>query len=243
MESNLTCSLCGARPFSHRRALSTYQLTCIGNKRPRQEQYHDYIFNDRTIDLGESSGAPESEAEEPIHQELELEVDDVLDSEFGEFAYNQTSKYLYDSTFSLVNWARTIKRGEGLSNNAIDRLFSEVLLHPNFNIKDLTVKSAFDIDKYERSLYTEADGWRREEIDSYVLRYRDPLIALESLYSAPQVEENFTLTPSPCADNQEDRIYSTPATGDWWHAMQVRFCRILLCFFKISSTKLIFGIK
>jgi hypothetical protein len=119
-----------------------------------QEQHHAFRFNDKTITVGELSKAPESfepQVQEHIHQELELEVDDVLNSKFEGFAHNQIIKYLYDSTISIVNWTRTIKKGEGLSNNAIDKLFSEVLLHPNFNIKDFTIKSAYNIDKHERS--------------------------------------------------------------------------------------------
>lgn len=62
-------------------------------------------------------------------------IDDVLDVEAEEFAEKKDSKYLYDSSFSLVNWARTIRRGEGLNINTINRLFKEVLLHPSFKIE------------------------------------------------------------------------------------------------------------
>lgn len=58
------------------------------------------------------------------------------------------------------------------------------------------MKSAYDIEKYEISLYSEANGWRVEDIDGHILQYRDPLIALESLFSSPAVAPNFTSIPA-----------------------------------------------
>jgi len=58
------------------------------------------------------------------------------------------------------------------------------------------VKSPYDIEKYESSLYNEADGWTTENIDGLVLQYRNPLITLESLYSSPTLAQNFTVLPT-----------------------------------------------
>ena len=82
---------------------------------------------------------------------LVFDVNDVLNDEMEEFYEPDNPSRFFDSTFSLVNWVRTIKRGEGLSSTSINRLFREVLLHPHFRIDDLAVKSAYDIEKYERS--------------------------------------------------------------------------------------------
>ena len=48
--------------------------------------------------------------QEHIHQELELEVDNVLNRKFEGFAHNQIIICLYDSTISPVNWTRMIKK-------------------------------------------------------------------------------------------------------------------------------------
>jgi len=37
-------------------------------------------------------------------------------------------------------------------------LFTKVLLHPSFKIEDLSIKSTYDVKKYERGLYNEANG-------------------------------------------------------------------------------------
>ena len=147
-------------------------------------------------------------------------MNDVLDDEMEEFYEPDNPSRFFDSTFSLVNWVRTIKRGEGLSSTSINRLFKEVLLHPDFKIDDLAVKSAYDIEKYERSFYSEEDGWRTVDIGGQDLRYREPLFALETLFSSPMLAENFTLEPR---DDTLHRVYSTPATGDWWRKMKVSF--------------------
>jgi len=147
-------------------------------------------------------------------------IDDVLDVEMEQFFQKKIPAYEYNSTFSLVNWARTIRKGEGLSNDTLNRLFNEVLLHPNFKVEDLSVRSAYDIEKYESSLYNEADGWKTESIDGLVLRYHDPLIALESLFSCPSLAENFTVLPTFEVIDLELREYSTPSIGNWWRSMQ-----------------------
>ena len=222
----LTCDFCGARPFKFRAALSTHQKTCVGTKRLRQEEQH---VSSRTAGIPQSSEAVDplpchnaSGPSEPIFFPVDEPIDDVLDVEAEQFAEKDDSRFLYDSTFSLVNWARTIRRGEGLSNNAINRLFKEVLLHPSFKLEDLSVKSAYDIEKYERSLYSEADGWRVEDIDGHILHYRDPLIALEALFSSPVVAPNFTSIPASEVANPQLREYLTPVTGNWWCSMQVK---------------------
>ena len=61
---------------------------------------------------------------------------------------------------------------------------------------------------------------RTVDIGSQDLRYCEPLFALETLFSSPTLAENFTLEPR---DDTLHRVYSTPATGDWWRKMKVSF--------------------
>ena len=163
--NELRCERCNAGPFSNRGPLANHRKTCIGNKRSRIESLS------RPSERGESS----QHGNEPIELEgqnesinpkgpneshqpsLIFDVNDVLDDEMEEFYEPDNSSRFFYSTFSLVNWIRTIKREEGLSSTTINRLFREVLLHPDFKIDDLAVKSAYDIEKCERSFYSEED--------------------------------------------------------------------------------------
>jgi len=114
------CELCGARPFRHRRALSTHQRTCVGNKRPRQDQMYGIGSTSRAAENLEAnepyecSGSPALQGPNEVHApsffNLDEPMDDVLDFEIEQFAQREASRYLYDSTFSLVNWIRTIKK-------------------------------------------------------------------------------------------------------------------------------------
>ena len=110
-----------------------------------------------------------------------------------------------------------MKKSSSLSNVDIDKLFRDVLLHPNFKLDDVSLKSAYDVDKFERSFYSEEDGWVKKDIGEHVLHYCDPVNALESLFSSPVFAENFILKPKIC--DPEEKEYSTPATRDWWHSM------------------------
>ena len=58
----------------------------------------------------------------------------------------------------------------------------------------------------------------QKDIGEHVLCYRDPVNALESLFSSPMFAENFILKLEIC--DREEKKYSTPAAGDWWHSMQ-----------------------
>jgi len=116
-----------------------------------------------------------------------------------------------------------IKKGGGLSNSDIDKLFKQVLFHPSFKLEDVLVKSSYDVENYGKQIYNEVDGWKKEDIEGNVLHYRDPIIALEALFSSSIVGENFTLQPlmTKVLDYTRERTYSTPATENWWRLMQV----------------------
>ena len=61
-------------------------------------------------------------------------------------------------------------------------------------------------------------GGSKKTLVNMFLRYHDPANTLESLFSSPMFAENFILKPEIC--DPEEKKYSTPATGDWWHSMQ-----------------------
>jgi len=133
---HFTCDLCGARPFRHRAALSTHQKTCIGNKRPRLDEHYAIGSTSTTVQIPDSPAPIEVEEPQGTHGtreyfsvDVDEPLDDVLDVEMEEFFQKNIPRDEYDSTFSLVNWARTLRKGEGLSNDALNRLFNEVLLH------------------------------------------------------------------------------------------------------------------
>jgi hypothetical protein len=135
----------------------------------------------------------------------------------------------YDSTFSLVNWIRHCKNGMGLSERDITNLFRNVLFHKSFKLEDVTVKSVSDCNNYEDALHRYEDGWLeykvKEEIgDPYpvCLYYKDPAIALSTLFSAPANGENFDLGPlsAMASSNIAEPSYSIPSTCNWWKFMQ-----------------------
>lgn len=250
------CEWCDAGPFYHKRSLSTHVVTCIGKLRPSTQQLQVPVSPSTTTEFIEPTNEPLHPSQtpqpnlasgpsvahrrnepldinfsEPIDDDLEIEEFDFLDQ-------SEPSSHVYDSTFSLINWIRTCKKGGGLSNSDIDKLFKQVLFHPSFKLEEVSVRSPYDVENYEKTLYNEADGWKKEEIEGSILNYRDPIIALESLFSSPVVAENFTLQPSITPVQDAERIYSTPATGNWWRLMQVsskNYKVIENVFFKIHT--------
>ena len=74
-------------------------------------------------------------------------------------------------------------------------------------------------------MYTKDDGWKEHTTRGQILHYRDPIDALKYLYSSPTVAEGFTLRPINV--NTNERVYSTAASGTWWHDMQIGY----RCFF------------
>ena len=187
----------------HIGALAKHRRTCIGNKRPRI----DHNIASSSGKVGTIQFDEHIETNEPIEVQWPNEygqssepflfnvLDDVLDDEMHNSSKHEASRYFYDSTFNLVNCIRTLKREEVLSDNAINRLFREVLLHPSFNVKGLSMKLEYDVEKHKRSLYNDADGWKMVQIDGSPLQYQDPIIALESLFSSSVIAENFKMTP------------------------------------------------
>ena len=227
MDSHL-CILYGSS-FRTTRALATHKATCTGNKIPCVESSSSRRSTHRPRDFAplnfvDIAGPSEAiELNEPVQFHLDNlnldDYDDCVEEVFQNFLSQEAPTSRYNSNLSLVRWIRTVKKSSGLSNVDIDKLFRDVLLHPNFKLDDVSLKSAYDVDKFERSFYSEEDGWVKKDIGEHVLRYRDPVNALESLFYSPMFVENFILKPEIC--DPEEKEYSTPATGDWWHSMQV----------------------
>jgi hypothetical protein len=108
------------------------------------------------------------------------------------------------------------------------------LLHPLFKIENLVVKSALDVQNYEKSYYRKDDGWQLQEIEGYKLHHCDSIIALETFFLSPRNAENFVIKPINQYNVIGERIYSTPATGKWWHFMQVSCSTSLLVLYFLS---------
>lgn len=224
------CDICRGS-YKSSRALATHKATCLLENLPHVRPVGRRNIADTrppipsvsTVDEAPSPSEPFVHNQPLDFQPLADDSDDCLDEDYFEIPYNESFSNSYDSTYSLVQWIRTVKKTAGLSNSDIDKLFKHVLLHPLFKIENLVVKSALDVQNYEKSYYNENDEWRSQEIQGYKLHHRDSLIALETLFSSPMNAENFEIKPITQHDTNGDRIYSTPATGKWWHFMQVSF--------------------
>ena len=111
-----------------------------------------------------------------------------------------------------------------LSEWNITNLFKNVLFHKSFKLQDVTVKSVSDCNNYEHVLHCHDDGWleykvKKEIGDPYpiCLYYKDPVIALSTLFLALANGENFDLgPPSPMmSSNIVEPSYSIPSTCNW----------------------------
>ena len=172
MDSHL-CILCGSS-FRSNRALATHKATCIGNKITCVESSSRGRSSHRPRDFAPLNfvdlvGPSESiELNEPMQFHLDnLNLDDYNDcveEEFLNFLCQEAPTSRYNSNLSLVRWIRTVKKYSGLSNVDIDKLFTNVLLHPNFKLDNVSLKSAYDVDKFERSFYSEEDGWVKKTL-------------------------------------------------------------------------------
>jgi len=58
----------------------------------------------------------------------------------------------FDSTFHLVQFFRTCKNMEGLSEHDMDSLLN-ILFHPEFNVKKVAVRTSKDVKNFETELY------------------------------------------------------------------------------------------
>ena len=238
------CTHCGGS-FRTKRARKTHEIYCIGNKAPRLENEPVVSFSSRSIEGSEITRPTEAAGpsaspppEVPILFDLDeanyLDCNDYVEEDMFDHPYIESPIDSFDSTFSLWQWIRSTQRTAGLSKNDIDRLF-KILLHPSFRVESLKVKSAADVQNYEQSFYTEDNSWCTRDVLGYNFNFREPLGALELLYSSPANAENFTLIPSEELDGVE-KVYSSPDTGTWWHSMQVRNSTIVfICKKKIIS--------
>jgi hypothetical protein len=220
MES-FACSECGVVGFKNTRALANHQRTKHERKsesqskrtRPWEELTHHW----------EASSSHQMPNVPKLLEDSLANIDSFESLEFiGANDPNLAQFQSFDSTFSLVHWIKTCTYEGGLSTKDMASLFKQVLIHPSFNIGDVFVKSVVDVENYgNQVLYNEAHGWKEHEIQGHILHYRDPILILQSLFSSPKVAEGFTLRPTYKVNENNERVYSTPISGDWWHNMQV----------------------
>lgn len=62
----------------------------------------------------------------------------------------------FDSTFHLVDFMRSCRAKQGLSTTDMNALLN-LLFDSRFNINEVTVRSAYDVDKWEQNLYNSKD--------------------------------------------------------------------------------------
>ena len=172
MDSHV-CNLCSSS-FRTTRAVATHKETCIGNKIPCVESSSRKRSIHRPRDIGTPNFGDIVGPSEPIEpygtvqfdlDDLNLDdYDDCLEVDFFYFPFEEATTYAYNSNLSLVRWIRTVKKSSGLSNVDIDKLFTDVLFHPQFNLDDVSLKSAYDIDKFGRFVYGEDDSWKKKTL-------------------------------------------------------------------------------
>jgi hypothetical protein len=75
----------------------------------------------------------------------------------NEIQQNQSQEDSFnESTFRLINCMRSCKNKEGLSNADMDGML-QTLFDPMFDLKKVTVRSAYDVQKWEENLYNQKD--------------------------------------------------------------------------------------
>jgi len=76
-------------------------------------------------------------------------------------------------------------------------------------LDDVSLKFAYDIDKFDRTFNSKDEEWEKKGIGELFSMFKKIQCALESLFSSPIFDENFTLKPKICPQEKE---YSTPTT-------------------------------
>ena len=210
--AKLKCDICEAEGFKSAGALAIHKKTKC-----------EPIFKKPKYSSTQQMGSTSQQTSSLHASPYEIVDDDIVDQmEYvGEDIPYLPQTQSFDSTFSLVHWMRTCNNGGGLSTRDITSLFKNVLFHQSFKLEDVSVKSSIDVENYGKSLYIKDDGWKEHTIRGQILHYRDPIDALRCLYSSPAIAEGFTIVPTD--GNTAERVYSTPASGTWWHDMQVSY--------------------
>ncbi len=98
------------------------------------------------------------------------------------------------------------------------------------NIRSIVV----NLETYEQQLFKKEYGWT--EYVMHVIKsdvgklmyFQDPLQALTTLFSSPQVAFGFHIHPTATNNSQ---TYSIPNLALWWLARHVRSLSLLLTFF------------
>ena len=86
----------------------------------------------------------------PSWRLLRLDVEDGIQQ-------NPSQEDSFDeSTFRLINCIRSCKNKEGLSNTDMDAML-QTLFDPVFDLKKVTIQSAYNVQKWEENLYNQKD--------------------------------------------------------------------------------------
>lgn len=77
-------------------------------------------------------------------------------------------------------------------------------------------------------------GWTNQIISEVggpelTLHYRNPILALASLFSSPKNSDGFKEVFELVKNNDGERMYTTPNTCKWWETMEVR-----IAYFKVQ---------
>ncbi len=102
------------------------------------------------------------------------------------------------------------------------------------NIRSIVV----NLETYEQQLFEKEYGWTKyvvhvmESDVGKLMYFQDPLQALTTLFSSPQVAFGFHIHPTTPNNSQ---TYSTPNLAQWWLARHVRSLSLLFTFFLMRT--------
>lgn len=160
-QMQLKCRYCGARNFASASGLSSHVKSHIKNGvhsrvssfRKPQGLANQVPFQSKNVPFHEQvqQESIETISEYSDHVEVDLEV-----LVYEQSKASQSQKDTFDSTFSLVNFIRTCRNKEGLSQKDINALL-ELLHDPRFEISKVCVKNFQDVDRYEEKSYKPED--------------------------------------------------------------------------------------
>jgi len=130
--------------------------------------------NHRPWDIATPDYSNMVELSEPIepYKHVQFHLDDLnldnynncVDEEFFNFTFQKASRYAYNLNLSLIHWIKIVKKSSNLSNVDIDKLFTIVLFHPNFELDDVSLKFTYNVDKFERSFIVRMIDGRKKTL-------------------------------------------------------------------------------
>ncbi|PPQ87264.1 hypothetical protein CVT24_006670, partial [Panaeolus cyanescens] len=151
------------------------------------------------------------------------------DSEGQSEAEREAQTELYAPFKSRMDWevARwAIKTDPG--KNGLDRLLQIPGVREGL---DLSFDSSYQLWKILDRIPERAGDWETKTLkfseddgDSFIIRHRNPVEAIKSLWSDPILSPNMTFAPIKLYTDKSrrHRIYSEMWTGQWWSSLQAR---------------------